>query len=214
MFARLMFGQVPPEKLGESIDIFRRSIVPAMKQQAGNQGGRLLTNAETGKIVTISFWETEANIEASVTSGYADRQMAKEAPLFSVEPIVEQYEIKLRTSQPRSSFVRLTTLHIQPGKIDEAIALLREAADIVGQQPGCHGLTMMLQATTGKSRVFTVWETEKDMLAGEENGFYQEQRAKVASLLTEPPGPGEHFEVSVSVVIESRPAQGLSAAAG
>jgi heme-degrading monooxygenase HmoA len=214
MFARLMFGQVPPDKLDETIDIFRRSIVPAMKQQPGNQGGRLLTDPATGKIVTVSFWDSEAALEAGVSSGYVDEQRAKEAHLFSSQPVVEHYEFRIRTSQPRSSFVRLATLQIQPDRIDEALELLREAADIVGQQPGCHGLTAMVQQATRKARVFTVWETEKDMLAGEESGFYQQQRAKVADLLTEPPGPGEHFEVSVSVVTEGRSPQGVPSAAG
>lgn len=211
MFARLTFRQVAPESVDEAITIFRRLIVPAMKQQPGNQGGRLLTDAESGKVVAVSFWDTEAALEAGVASGYVDQQLAKMSHLFLNPPLIENYEIPIRTSQPRSSFVRLTTLQIQPARLDEAIGLIRDAAAIVKQQPGCHGLTLMLQAATGKARAFTVWETPQDMLEGEANGFYQQQRAKLTDLLVEPPGPGEHFEVSVSVVTESGSPQSASA---
>ena len=44
-----------------------------------------------------------------------------------------------------------------------------------------------------------MWDTRDDMLAGEASGYYQEQLAKFAPLLTGEP-VREHFEVILSEV--------------
>jgi heme-degrading monooxygenase HmoA len=66
------------------------------------------------------------------------------------------------------------------------------------RQKGFKGVLLLTNPNTEKSIGITLWETEADMKAGEASGYYQEQVAKVASLLAGPPVL-EHYEVSVRV---------------
>ena len=69
MNARVVTFQLHPGKTEEAVRIYRDSIIPAAKQQSGFKGARLLTDSNTGKGISISLWETEADLKAGETSG-------------------------------------------------------------------------------------------------------------------------------------------------
>ncbi len=68
-------------------------MVPAAEKQKGFRGGYLLTDRATGKGISISLWETEADMKASETSGYLQEQIAKFGGLFAGPPIREAFEV-------------------------------------------------------------------------------------------------------------------------
>lgn len=96
-------------------------------------------------------------------------------------------------------YARVTTFQLQPGKIE---AWTQVASDsviaAVKQQAGYHSGMVLTDASANKIVVITLWETEADMKAGESNGYYQQQAAKVASLLAAPP-LREAYEVTFQV---------------
>src|SRR4051794_10477049 len=106
MYSRITAGNVQPDRIDEFMSVFKEAIVPAMKQQTGNRGGRLLTDQETGRVIAVSMWENVADLEAGEASGYLQAQVAKNIHLFIEPPVIEQYEICLRSTQPRGSYVR------------------------------------------------------------------------------------------------------------
>ena len=84
-------------------------------------------------------------------------------------------------------YARMTTFHIQPGTIDEAICIVQDALPITKQQQGFKGAQALADKSTGKLIGITLWETEAAMLANEANGYYREQVGKIRSFLADRP---------------------------
>jgi heme-degrading monooxygenase HmoA len=92
---------------------------------------------------------------------------------------------------------RVVLATVQPGKTDEMIKVARDSIlPAAKKQKGFKNWYMLTNRNTGKGIVIGIWNTEADMIANESSGFYKEQIAKVAPLLTGPPTM-EHYEVSV-----------------
>ena len=96
MHARIVSGQFQPDGMEEAVGIYRDSIAPAAREQQGNKGGYLLTDSATGKFVSISLWETEADMQASETGGYLKEQIAKAAPTFAGPPTSEHFVVSVQ----------------------------------------------------------------------------------------------------------------------
>ncbi len=93
MYARLVTVQIAPDKSDEAIRIYRDSVVPAAKQQKGFKGLYDLVDRNTGKGVSITLWDTEADMIAGEASGYLREQLAKFAAMFTAPPTTERYEV-------------------------------------------------------------------------------------------------------------------------
>jgi heme-degrading monooxygenase HmoA len=96
MYARVTLVQILPGKFDQAIDIFRDSVVPVASQQNGHKGHYLLTDRESGKAISISLWETEADRMAGETSGHYLQQLAKFKDIFAAPPLREDYEISVQ----------------------------------------------------------------------------------------------------------------------
>lgn len=97
-------------------------------------------------------------------------------------------------------YARVVTVHIQPDRLDEVIAVYRDSiSPAAKKQKGQRGGYLLTDRETGKALSIALWETKADMEAGETgetNDYLQQQIAKVASAFTAAPVT-EHFEVSV-----------------
>jgi len=99
MHARAMIGQVKPEKFSEmdrAIGTYQNSIVLAAQQQQGFQGALLLTNAHTGKAISITLWETESDMLESETNDYYQKQIEKIAWGLAGPGILEHYLVSVQ----------------------------------------------------------------------------------------------------------------------
>jgi quinol monooxygenase YgiN len=96
MHARVTTVQAQPGKLEEVIRIVRESVLPAAKQQKGWKSLTLLADANAGKVVTVGYWETEADLVASETSGYFREQIEKVVSLLVGPPVREIYEVRFQ----------------------------------------------------------------------------------------------------------------------
>lgn len=96
MYARVTIVQVIPGKLDETIGIYRDSVVPAARQLKGCQGVYLFTDRNTGKGISITLWETEADLAAGDNSGYYQQQLAKFKDSFAAPPVREAYEVSVQ----------------------------------------------------------------------------------------------------------------------
>jgi quinol monooxygenase YgiN len=95
-----------------------------------------------------------------------------------------------------SMYVRVTTIQVQPDKVDEAIRIFQESVvPAAKQQAGFHSSTLLVDRATGKAIALTHWASEADLKANEASGFYQEQVAKFGPLMTAPP-VREAYEVA------------------
>ena len=63
MFARVISAHAGPEGFDGAIRLAEQQL-PGAREQPGFKGYYLLTDAETGKLVIISLWETREQMEA------------------------------------------------------------------------------------------------------------------------------------------------------
>jgi len=96
-------------------------------------------------------------------------------------------------------FARLTTIRVKTERIDEAIELYKKSVVREAKlQKGFRGAYLLTDRKTGKGVAITLWRSEQDAIANEENRYYQEQLVKFMDLFAGPP-IREGYEVSVLV---------------
>jgi heme-degrading monooxygenase HmoA len=93
MHARVTSVSVQPDKVAETTRIYNESILPAIKAASGNRGVFLLIDATTGKGLSITLWNAEADGQAYDTSGTYREQVSKVSPFFSAPPSLATYEV-------------------------------------------------------------------------------------------------------------------------
>jgi heme-degrading monooxygenase HmoA len=93
MYARVGIAQDKPGKIDDAVRIYRDSVAPAQKQQKGFKGALFLTDRHTGKSISISLWESEADAEASLANGFYQEQVNKFSQDFETKPVWEEYEV-------------------------------------------------------------------------------------------------------------------------
>jgi heme-degrading monooxygenase HmoA len=102
MHARAMTGQVKPEKLSDAdsaIRTYQDSIVLAARQQKGFKGALLLTNAHTGKAISITLWETESDMMESEANDYYQEQIEKIAWVLAGPGMVDHYLVSVQADR-------------------------------------------------------------------------------------------------------------------
>ena len=81
-------------------------------------------------------------------------------------------------------YARVTTMHVQPNKVDEAVRMIEETVlPAARQQHGFNHLSLLADSVEGKVLILSLWETEEDVLASERVGYFEEQIAKFGPIL-------------------------------
>ena len=93
MLARITHLQFHPDKAEQGVEIVRQSIVPTIKEQRGFKGILLLRDRETGGATVVTLWESEADMEATVTGNYPV-QIAKVREFLIGPPTRSTYEVE------------------------------------------------------------------------------------------------------------------------
>ncbi len=83
---------------------------------------------------------------------------------------------------------RHVTLHIKPGRIDDAAAILESRVlPVLREQDGFRGAGMFTETSSGHGVIVILWDRAEDCLRLEAAGFYQLQIAKFADVFAQPP---------------------------
>ena len=94
MFARVSTIHGSPERLEEAINYLG---APASFRQAqGFKGNYLLVDRENGKMLTITLWESEADLRATAQSVNPVRQEGARRAGATQPPVVEVYEVAIQ----------------------------------------------------------------------------------------------------------------------
>jgi heme-degrading monooxygenase HmoA len=97
MYARVITVQYQPGKLDEGEHLYRESVVPEARRLRGFQGIMALVDRSSGKAISISLWQTEADLQASApNSANAQAQLGKFTSLWASAPTIETYEVVVR----------------------------------------------------------------------------------------------------------------------
>ena len=98
MHVRAATVQIQSGKMQETINIYNNS-VSAMKAQKGFQGAYLMTDAASGKVLSITIWASEADMLAGESiGGYYQQQVGKFGFVFAGTPTLEHYELSSENS--------------------------------------------------------------------------------------------------------------------
>ena len=96
MFARVSTFQGPPDQTAEGIRLAREQILPAARLMDGFKGIYLLFDRESGKSLSVTLWETEADMQASEEAAGKVRAQSAETSGDKIVN-VERYEVALQT---------------------------------------------------------------------------------------------------------------------
>jgi len=96
-------------------------------------------------------------------------------------------------------YARVTTTQFSPYRLDEAIHIAREhTVPAAQQQSGFKGYLMLVDRSTGKAMIITLWEEEADReVTGPNSSYYRDAIGKVVPLLEDAP-----FVEDLEIVIQ------------
>ena len=95
MFARVSTFQGSPDHTAEGLRVAREQVLPAATLMDGFKGIYLLYDQESGKSLSLTLWETEADMRASEEA--ANRVRAQSAEASGDKVInVERYEVAIQ----------------------------------------------------------------------------------------------------------------------
>ena len=81
-------------------------------------------------------------------------------------------------------YARVSTVEVQPGRMDEVIDISRDSVlPAVQQQQGFRGGLWLTDRDANKIMIVSLWESREDMEAGEASGYYREQIGKFGGML-------------------------------
>lgn len=166
MNARIIRMKGAADKVGDGIDNYKSQVVPALREQDGYGGARLMVDRETGASMSITFWRDEdasrasfdalAKIRTDATSRFGDT-----APQTKVYEAAVQHRPKPTEA---GNWVRLTTLSGDPAKVDEGIRhfesrVIPEMAKLDGFRAGI----LLVDRPTGDAIAATVWDSKSEL---------------------------------------------------
>jgi heme-degrading monooxygenase HmoA len=78
----------------DAIEVFRQSVISALHEQEGYEGCYVLLSDE-GKVLVLTFWESDEAARATRLSGFYDSQIQKMADLvvYRQSPGREAYDV-------------------------------------------------------------------------------------------------------------------------
>ena len=92
MYARVITFQYRPGKIDEGLDILRELVVPELRQQTGYEEALNFVDRSNNKVVGITLWKTEADLQASGMGKLRER-FDKISSFLAAAPLVENYEV-------------------------------------------------------------------------------------------------------------------------
>lgn len=92
MFARVTQLDVRSERLREGYREIEEHVYPALRMQVGYSGSLLLANPESGKMLAVTLWENEQDMQATDEASHWFRVFGAEAVEGTVTD-VERYEV-------------------------------------------------------------------------------------------------------------------------
>jgi heme-degrading monooxygenase HmoA len=91
MYARVTHIRFPPSMRAEVVGV-AQGLVPVLREQQGYEGLNVLTDGGAGEGLIISYWETQADAEASEASSSYIGQMSMMSSFLQERLIPKTYE--------------------------------------------------------------------------------------------------------------------------
>ena len=95
MYARVLWGRLKLGRWDEYEKHYKETVVPASRRMRGFKGRRLLRSLQNpDEGLTVSFWETKADMDAYVSSAEREAIAQKGDELYTGDYWVKEFEIR------------------------------------------------------------------------------------------------------------------------
>lgn len=101
MYARHITAKIKPEKVDEALKLYEEGVVPEGRDRNGYRGLFVLTDRESGKVVSITLWDSKEDAAANEGGGYLRQQMDKFKDYLIGPVIREGFEVGLIFSKTK-----------------------------------------------------------------------------------------------------------------
>lgn len=95
MYARVTTVQGRPDQIDDAVRLIENDVIPAAELMSGFKGGHWLADREHGKMIAVTYWETEDDMVASDDRVRQLREQTVDKIGAHVEG-VEHYEVVAR----------------------------------------------------------------------------------------------------------------------
>lgn len=97
MFCRVTHVQAPEGKVDDGLKLWYENVLPVTKAREGFQGALSLVDRESGKALSITFWEGEAEMLASTEAEYHKQAVKRFGEFFENAHEPENFALNLYT---------------------------------------------------------------------------------------------------------------------
>ncbi len=101
MYARHLTTYVQLDRLDEALEIYEKNVVPLGQDKDGYRGLYILADRETGKVVSISLWDSKEAALATEADGYLREQVEKFKDVLTAPVAMEGFEVAVMISKPK-----------------------------------------------------------------------------------------------------------------
>ena len=95
MYSRIISLRILPGKMDQAINIFRSSILPAIKNQRGNASVLVFSCREKNELISCTLWDTYEDMMETERSSFLDQQIAKLSTVLAESPQGNEYELEI-----------------------------------------------------------------------------------------------------------------------
>ena len=216
MYARVTTTRMQPGKLSGAQAIWREVVLPEARRQPGFRGVLALADRQRHQGIALTFWETEAALQASAASGYVREALAKFTGVFAGPPVQEIYAVAfhtptLLTRGGGSRYAAVATIQLQPGpgRADEALEIWRRGALAqVRQVPGFHDLLLLIDRERDTLLSIGLYANEVAARSVETSGGFQQVVALLHDLFVGQPSRAIYEVLLQAAVAEEVVTQG------
>ena len=95
MYSRILSLRIRPGKMDQALNIFRRSMLPVLKNQRGNASVLVFSCREKNELINCTLWDTYETMRELERSGFLDQQMAKLSTVLTESAQGDKYELEI-----------------------------------------------------------------------------------------------------------------------
>ena len=97
MFCRVTHVQAPEGKVQDGLELWYNNILPITKAREGFQGAISMVDFDTGKALSITFWEGEEDLIASTEAEYHKKAVERFGEFFENAHEPENFQMHMYT---------------------------------------------------------------------------------------------------------------------
>ena len=97
MFCRVTHVQAPEGRVQEGLRLWYENVLPVTKGREGFQGALSLVDVDSGKALSITFWEGEESLLASTEAEYHKQAIQRFGEFFENAHEPENFQLHLFT---------------------------------------------------------------------------------------------------------------------